>query len=206
MHPSRAALGALTLSALACTHGRATPPAAPRSAPAAEAQTGRPAGPTSDAQTIETFNQRIKDYVALHDKLERTLPGLPAETNPQVLDKHQRALGQLMMEARGAAKRGDIFFPDADRLFRRLLGQVFSGKEGQQLKATINDENPSDAKLAVNARYPDEVPLSTMPPQVLAILPKLPPEVEYRFIGHRLILLDIHAHTIVDFIDNVLPQ
>ena len=44
-------------------------------------------------------------------------------------------------------------------------------------------------KLAVNSRYPDEVPLSTMPPQVLAMLPKLPDDLEYRFIGTRLILL-----------------
>ena len=37
-----------------------------------------------------------------------------------------------------------------------------------------------------------------MPPQVLQALPKLPEELEYRFIGDRLILFDIHAHIIVD--------
>ena len=34
-----------------------------------------------------------------------------------------------------------------------------------------------------------------MPPQVLAALPKLPEDIEYRFIGDRLILLDVHAHS-----------
>jgi hypothetical protein len=43
-----------------------------------------------------------------------------------------------------------------------------------------------------------------VPPQVLAVLPKLPEELEYRFIGPRLILLDIHAHTVADYIENIL--
>ena len=58
----------------------------------------------------------------------------------------------------------------------------------------------------VNKRYPDTVPLSTMPPEVLQTLPKLSEDMEYRFIGDRLILLDTHAHLIVDYIDDVLPK
>ena len=56
-------------------------------------------------------------------------------------------------------------------------------------------------KLAVNGRYPDEVPISTVPPQVLAQLPKLPEELEYRFIQNNLILFDPHSHTIADFVE-----
>jgi hypothetical protein len=70
------------------------------------------------------------------------------------------------------------------------------------------DENPIPAeasKLAVNIRYPDTVPLTTVPPQVLQTLPKLTEDIEYRFIGDQLILLDGHAHVIVDFIPDALP-
>jgi hypothetical protein len=41
---------------------------------------------------------------------------------------------------------------------------------------------------------------------VLAALPKLPEEVEYRFVGDRLILLDAHGHIIVDYIEDALPR
>ena len=58
---------------------------------------------------------------------------------------------------------------------------------------------------AVNARYPDAVPLSTMPPEVLKVLPKLEPGLEFRFIGHHLILLDVDAHLIADLIPNAMP-
>jgi len=161
---------------------------------------------TSDVRTIEGFRQRINQYALLHNRLEAGIPKLPADADAQTIDQHQRRLGQLLMTNRKGAKRGDVFTPDAERLFRRLLGQVFSGPEGAELKATIMDENPTVMKLAVNARYPDQVPFSTMPPQVLAMLPRLPEDVEYRFIGTQLILLDIHAHTIVDYIDNALPK
>jgi hypothetical protein len=47
--------------------------------------------------------------------------------------------------------------------------------------------------------------MSTMPPDILAALPQLPEELEYRFVGDRLILLDTKAHVIVDYVDDVLP-
>ena len=94
----------------------------------------------------------------------------------------------------------DIFTPDVQALVRRLLRPIFSGKDGRQIRDEIHDnEYKGNAPLRVTARYPDEVPLSTVPPQVLTSLPKLPGELEYRFIGTSLILFDPHAHIIVDF-------
>jgi len=104
------------------------------------------------------------------------------------------------------ARRGDLFTPAGELAIRRILAEAFSGPDGGKFKSTIMDENPSTVKLTVNGRYPDDVPLSTMPPQVLARLPKLPEELEYRFIGARLILLDVHAHTAADYIENILPK
>jgi hypothetical protein len=89
---------------------------------------------------------------------------------------------------------------------RRLMGEVFGGPDGAALKASIMDENPGVMKLTVNERYPDTVPLSTVPPQVLQGLPELPEELEFRFIGRHLILMDEHAHIIVDVIEDVLPR
>ena len=37
-------------------------------------------------------------------------------------------------------------------------------------------------------------------------LAKLAEDIEYRFVGDWLILLDTHAHVIADFIDNALPK
>jgi len=155
-----------------------------------------------NAATIKEFLKRVDAYVALHKKLEGALPALPKEATPQQIDVHERALGKLMQEARKDAKPGDILFPAMQRLVRTLLRPIFRGKDGLQIKNEILDnEYKGNVKLVVNGRYPDEVPVSTMPPQVLMALPKLPEELEYRFIQRDMILFDPHAHIIADFME-----
>lgn len=155
-----------------------------------------------NAATIKEFMRRVNEYVALHKKLEATLPDLAKQTTPQAIDTHERALAVLIQEGRKSAKPGDLFTPDMQRLIRNLLRPIFQGKDGQQIKAEILDkEYKGNVKLAINGRYPDEVPISTVPPQVLAQLPKLSEELEYRFIQTNLILFDSHAHIIADFVE-----
>lgn len=155
-----------------------------------------------NAATLAEFVKRVEGYVALHKKLEDSLPKLPQQTDPYQIDKHQRALAALIQDGRKTAKQGDLFFPAMQRLVRNLLRPVFRGPDGRQIKAEILDnEYKGNVKMAVNARYPDEVPISTVPPQVLQQLPKLPEELEYRFVTTHLILFDPHAHLIADFVE-----
>jgi hypothetical protein len=158
-----------------------------------------------DAAAIADFQKRVKEYVALHQKLEASLPKLSKEATPQEIDKNQRELGRLVGAARAGAKHGDLFTPAMQAIVRRLLAVQFAGPQGKKLRASIMDENPVGIKLSVNGRYPDTVPLSTMPPDVLKALPPIPEELEYRFIGDRLVLMDVHAHIIVDYVDKALP-
>lgn len=153
------------------------------------------------AATLQEFKRRVEAYVALHKKLERTLPDLPKQTDPKTIDRHQRALAQLIQAERKGARQGDIFHPPMQRLVRTLLRPIFQGPDGAQIKNEIADNEYKNVKLAVNGRYPDEVPISTVPPQVLAQLPKLEEEIEYRFIHTNMILFDSHAHLIVDFVE-----
>ena len=159
----------------------------------------------ADAQTMAEFQKRVQEYVVLHKKLESTLPNLPKEASPQEIDSHQRALGKLIQEARAGAKPGDLFTPSMRSIVRRLLGSVFRGPGGRQVKRSILDEYTGNVPLQVNGRYPDSVPLSTVPPQVLHNLPPLTEDLEYRFIGDNLILLDAHAHIIADYVQKVFP-
>jgi hypothetical protein len=200
-----AVLGAFILTAQAGvvleSQAQAKPPQAkpPQAAPP---QAKPPAKTNADAATLADFVKRVEQYVALHKKLEATLPELPKQTNPKEIDQHQRAMSRLIQEARKDAKPGDLFTPAMQRLVRRIFQPIFRGRDGQQIKSEILDnEYKGSVKLVVNGRYPDEVPISTVPPQVLAQLPKLPEELEYRFIRTNLILFDPHAHIIADFVE-----
>jgi hypothetical protein len=204
------ALG-LAVSAVACLSaaGRPVPgagqtgtPTTTQAAPPARGQA--PVNP--DAKALALLQGRITEYVALHRKLEEKLPKLSKEATPQEIDKHQRALGKLLQTARRDAKPGDIFVRESRAVIRRLLARVFGGPDGAALKSSIRDEDPGTLPITVNSRYPDTVPVTTMPPQVLEFLPKLPEELEYRFLGNRLILMDVHAHVIADFVENAIPR
>jgi len=162
-------------------------------------------GVTADPKVIADFTERVQTYVDLHKKLEASLPSLPKEATPEQIDGNQRALAALIRSARATAKRGDIFTPAMTVYVKGLLKRVFSRPEGRQLRASIMDEYPGRITLQVNGRYPDTVPIASMPPEVLAALPKLVEELEYRFVGEQFILLDPHAHIIIDFVPGALP-
>jgi len=206
-------LAAATLVAVGACGRESVPPPPPATSasPATAPPTERVVGPLSpeDARALATMNDRLKQYVDLHVKLEQSLPKLPKDATPQQIDKNQRTLERLVREARATAKPGDIFTPEARPVIKRLLAAVFGGPDGKQLKSSIMDENtvdPATIKLTVNARYPDVVPLTSVPPQVLQTLPKLTEDLEYRFVGDWLILLDTHAHVVADYIDDALPK
>lgn len=192
----------------ACKGRTPAPPAATTASPTDAPATERVVGPLSpeEAATLKVMNDKIFEYVVLHRRLEGALEKVPVDATPEQIDTFQRALEREVRAARMSAKEGDIFTPEARVVIRRLLATIFGGPDGKELKESVLDETPVGVKLAVNGRYPDNVPMSTIPPQVLQTLPKLAEEMEYRFVGDALVLLDVHAHVIADFIPDALPK
>lgn len=158
----------------------------------------------SDARVLAAFDERVKAYAALRDKVDDGQAALKETKDPAKIAAAQDTLAARMRTARAGAKPGDIFSPDVQRVFHRLLQPELTGKKGAETKATIKDEAPGAMTLKVNTKYPEKAPLSTVPPNVLASLPKLPEGLEYRFVSKHLILLDGRASLIVDFIPNAI--
>ena len=159
----------------------------------------------SEEKAVAGFETHVKNYMALHRKLERSLPRLPKRATPEQIDKKGQALGALIKTARADAQRGEFFTPEIQALLKRRLEAVLAGPDGKAVKALIMEDNPGMPDLNVNDRYLDSIPLSTMPHRVLRTFPKLEEDLEYRFIGARLALMDAEARIIIDFTDNVLP-
>ena len=89
-----------------CARDSNPPPPATAGSPASAPATERVVGPLSeaDAAALATMNGRLKEYVALHSKIEATLPKLPTEATPQQIDTNQRRLEQLIRDARKDAR------------------------------------------------------------------------------------------------------
>ena len=156
----------------------------------------------ADSTTVGEFDQRVKDFVDLRGKLNSQLSKLPDKASPQQIDRHQRDLASAVAKARAQSQPGDVFIPAMQKYIRGVVRRVISGPDGPRIKESFMDENPMTVKIGVNQRYPDTIPMSTMPPDILAALPPLPEDLEYRFVGNRLILLDVQSHLVIDFVEN----
>src|SRR5262245_31512151 len=53
---------------------------------------------------VTTFNQRVKDYIKLRDKLEGELPKLSTKSQPADIEKHFVSLQTSIIAAREGAK------------------------------------------------------------------------------------------------------
>lgn len=214
----------LTLSFItACSSTKAIEPAKPTqtttpppATPPPAAQSPKQVGPLPSttqgpptyqvAKEMAEFVARVEAYNQLREKLIGQLPKLPEKATAEEIEKRQQALQVLIVAARKGTKAGDIFVPDMQTVVRALMARVFANPtQRAELRATIAEENPTGIKLVVNTRYPD-APVVTMPPEVLKNLPTLPKDLEYRFVGESLILLDTRAHLIVDVMSFALPK
>jgi hypothetical protein len=162
------------------------------------------------AQTFKEFGTRVEKYTALHKRVEGTLPKLPTKAAPEAIEAHRSALSEAIRRERAAARRGDIFFDPAADAVRRIVRNELRGPGGEVVRRAVRDGNPQvegkPIAVKVNGIYPTSAPVSTMPPSLLANLPKLPEELEYRFVGRHLILRDVGASLIVDFVWEAAPH
>ena len=159
-----------------------------------------------DAAVIQDFEKRVAEYEKLHKTVEGTLPRLKPTASPEKIEHHERELVHRIREARKSERQGDIFGPEISAEFRRLIALAMQGQKATDMKQSLRHAEPVLVKpLRVNHPYPRGVPLQSTPSTLLLNLPKLPPELEYRIVGHDLILLDVKCNLIVDFIPNAVP-
>jgi len=122
------------------------------------------------------------------------LPVLTVTDDPREIRRAQRALAKRIRDAREDAREGDIFTPAIAVEFREVLQLEMDADTW----ASIMDDNPGEFSNRINGTYSGKRPLSTVPPNILARLPRLPDDVQYRFVGRHLILHDTRANLILD--------
>jgi hypothetical protein len=134
------------------------------------------------------------------------LPRLRTTTKRKEIIERRQALAKRIRETRAKAKRGDIFTPEITAEFRRVILGTLRGPTAPSVLNTIRKGEPvPNWRPKINGDYPENLPLTTVPPTLLLHLPQLPEEVAYRIVGRDLVLQDIEARVVIDFIPGVLP-
>jgi hypothetical protein len=148
---------------------------------------------TFDPETLAEFTRRIEDYAALRKRLEIGLPPLVVTKNPDEIEDFEHRLAERIDDARGS-RRGQIFIPPMEGQVKRML----ASQADPGTVALIMEDGPGEFDVDVNETYSKKYPLATMPPKLLLLLPDLPKDLEYRFVGRHLILRDVRANIIID--------
>jgi hypothetical protein len=156
---------------------------------------------------LATFNGRIADYVALHERLEGPLPPQQISSDMRVVRQAMDDLARGVKAARRGARRGDIFTPEVAALFRVRIAKCLPPDEMDMIITEREEEDPVRLPaIHVNDRWPKGVPFIFEPPQLLSALPRIPEELQYRIVGHALVLWDHHADLIVDILPDAFAK
>jgi hypothetical protein len=143
---------------------------------------------------VADFSTRVWDYFELRRELEKGLPSVTVTDDPAEIRRAVRALANRIRVARAEAKQGEIFTPTISVEFKKILLLEMDAETW----AAIVDDNPGAFSNRINGTYPSKRPLSTVPPNILARLPTLPEDIQYRFVGRHLVLYDTRANLILD--------
>jgi hypothetical protein len=163
---------------------------------------------TMEEQAMTQFDHAVDQYVALHRRLERSLPPERIFDDAEEMFAARDALRSAILAARPHARQGNIFTAGVARAFVDNLERAIEecGHDPADILADINAERlPGTRPPQVNGEYPWGVG-SSMWPTLLRALPELPAELEYRFSDRDLVLIDVHANLVVDILEDALPQ
>lgn len=173
------------------------------SAMSAATPSGQAAVNAQGSATLE-FHKRIQAYLKVHNEAESKVPDLKNTDDPKKISDREAALGKMIQTLRPGAQIGDIFAPEYQPYFIKIVKDDFATRSAEARRAIVV-ELPKNMKVDINTVYPTTLPLETFPAALLRKLPDLPPELEYRIVGRSLILRDVKANLIVDILRDVVP-
>ncbi len=157
-----------------------------------------------DAQAMQDFTNRVEQYIKIHHHAELLVPHIkPTASAKKIIDR-KHALAAEINKERGAVKEGNIFTPEVDAYFDRLIHSAYR-QDAAAIDAGLLCMSPVRAeKLKPSDIYPEDAELTAMPSTILLHVPELPPELEYRIVNKDLIIRDREANLIVDILRNAV--
>ena len=203
--PFGVSLGLATcLTAFLCIPGcREKPAATIKEVNSLDAKSAGAPNPVEDPRFKEFFD-RVRAYIKVHNTADARVPSLKETSDPKDVSTREKALADEIRVERAGAQQGEVFSPAAAKEIGLVIAEDFKSRSPKAQKAILV-EVPMKVPPAINTDYPTTLPLATVPPNLLMKMPTLPEELEYRFLGRHLILHDIKANLIVDFIPDVVP-
>jgi hypothetical protein len=161
--------------------------------------------PNAQAAAQADFQKRTRDYLELRQSLAKKLEPLSPTASASDLQARQQALAAALRTARANAKQGDLIPVPVQHQIREVVQADLKRREPAAKRATL-EEVPQGPLPGINKTYPEQAALPTIPALLLASLPPLPDNLQYRFFGRHCVLLDGDTEIVVDYVRDCLPR
>jgi hypothetical protein len=162
----------------------------------------KPVNPTPEA--LHDFSQRLNAYLKVREDLGHRLEPLAPTPSASQLQSRQQALAAALRNARRNARVGDLIPPSVQELIRQAVQADLTRRKPADTRAALA-EVPEGPVPGINRNYPEQAALATVPPLLLANLPGLPDNLQYRFFGRHVVILDGDVEIVIDYVRNALP-
>jgi hypothetical protein len=172
--------------------------------------------PAPSDPIFDTFRAALQAYVdqtqpyrsqaaAAAEKVpEKAGPAAGAETS--VRTRQLDLAEALRTRLRPNARQGEMFTTDIAPVIRRYIDEAFSSPRRDLLFDELAEQNTTPPTNTSAPAVNQQLEAPRLPPRLIEILPSLPKPLEYDFAGRTLVLRDVDAELVVDFLPDALPQ
>jgi calcineurin-like phosphoesterase family protein len=171
--------------------------------------------PAQPSPAYEPFKTALQTYVDQTQPFRKEaaqeaekVPGKAAPTSgaEQSVRTRQNALADaLRSRLRPNARQGDLFTTTVAAEIKKEIQAVFNSPQ----RDLLVDELAEQQNTPANSPQPtinQRLVAPRVPPRLIDLLPPLPKQLEYDFTGRAIVLRDIDADVVVDFVPDALPQ
>ena len=151
------------------------------------------------------FQKRLQAYLELRESLGKKLEPLTPTASASELQARQQAIAAAIRAARAGAKQGDLIPVAMQEQIRQTVRADMKRRTPAAKQAAML-EVPEGPLPGINKNYPDRAALPTVPPLLLASLPRMPDNLQYRFFGQHMVILDGDTEIVVDYVPNAVPH
>ena len=171
--------------------------------------------PAVQSPALESFRTALQTYVDQTQPFRKDAAAkgdaVPNQTSANGADEAVRLRQRTLAEAiqttvRPTAQQGDVLSPTVADLIRRQLATAFGGPKADLIRDGLKDQNEGLQAESIALTINRTVAVPRVPPVLLETLPQLPQQVEFAFSGRTLILRDVDADTLVDFMLQAFPD
>ncbi len=156
---------------------------------------------------LQAYIEQTQPYRKEAAQAQESTPGKASGTpaSAQALRTRENTLAQaLATKLRANAKPGDIVAPPMAEALRHQIANAFGGPLMDLLLDDMAEQLTTPARSQV-PHINEHLEAPRVPPRLATLLPPLPKQLEYDFTDRTLVLRDIDADVVVDFVPNAFP-